>query len=827
MTRKEKFCNAISIMKVVKALVILLLVFQAERLTAQQAKPAPQAKTEIKQHEQEVRDIVKFLEYILNTLGSNESSARDKDVLVTESYTKIFRDGKVQVEDDLVEKRNVITNKDVQAYLKDVDFFFQDVKFEFTIKDVKGSVNSNGKLFYKVSIVRNMRGTSMEGKAVNSTLPRFIEINYDQNAKDLKIVSIYTKEVDERTSLLSWWNSLSYEWQSFFRKRANVAGDSMDITDIQTVMDVESIDLSQNTVVQNIEPLAALVNLQVLNISHTSVSDLSPLRNLTGLVELNASYTPLEDAAALRYSDNMTKLNLSFTKVADLSFAERMTHLEQLQLRSTRISDFQPLSQLTTLKMLDLAGTGIGDVAAIGSLTNLTELNLSGTLIEDLNPVSGLKQLHTLYLDSSRVVQMMPLKGLDNLEKLSVNWTQVSDLTALASLRKLQRVYCDHTLIKKDVAEAFMLSHPRVLVIYDSEDMRGWWNALPEAWKMAFVKGASIGKNPSNEELARIPNIDSLNLSGINAIKDLEPLRHVPRLKSLKIDKTSVNDLSPLRDQRLLTVLDISNTQVDNIDVVSNFTKLGVLKADHSKVNNMGPLSNIGSIKKVYLDGNAVADSIVEDFLHKQPKCLVVFKTDTLKTWWNDLPSSWRDVMNEIVAISDASQREDLHRLIETETIRVKDASVSNLSVMEEFVRLKELDFSGTSISDLSALLKIRTLRILRATNSPIKNLEPLRSMPQLTVLDISNTPAEDLRPIRGLQELKSFNCSGTQVSSLSALEELSNLESLDCSNTSVKKIDPLFHLPLKSLKCYNTKITGKSVDKFREMNPNCKVVHY
>ncbi|PZR05035.1 MAG: hypothetical protein DI539_25225, partial [Flavobacterium psychrophilum] len=73
---------------------------------------------------------------------------------------------------------------------------------------------------------------------------------------------------------------------------------------------------------------------------------------------------------------------------------------------------------------------------------------------------------------------MMPLKGLDNLEKLSVNWTQVSDLTALASLRKLQRVYCDHTLIKKDVAEAFMLSHPRVLVIYDSEDMRGWWNAL-------------------------------------------------------------------------------------------------------------------------------------------------------------------------------------------------------------------------------------------------------------------------------------------------------------------------------------------------------------
>jgi Leucine-rich repeat (LRR) protein len=808
-------------MKAANALIIFLLVFQVATVSAQQAK------TEVKQHEQEVRDIVKFLEYILNTLGSNESSARDKDVLVTESYTKIFRDGKVQVEDDLVEKRNVITNKDVQAYLKDVDFFFQDVKFEFTIKDIKGSVNANGKLFYKVSIVRNMRGTNMEGRAVNSTMPRFIEINYDQNAKDLKIVSIYTKEFDERTALLAWWNSLSYEWQSFFKKRVNVASDSMDITDIQTVMDVESIDLSQNTLVQNIEPLSALINLQVLNLSHTAVTDLSPLRNLTGIVELNASYTPVEDATPLRYSDNMTKLNLSFTKVADLGFVERMTRLERLELRGTRIKDFSPLENLTTLKMLDLAGTAIATVAPIGALTNLTELNISGTMIDDLNPIAGLKQINTLYLDSARVVQLLPLKSLENLEMLSVNWTQVEDLTALASHKKLQRIYCDHTQIRKDVAETFMVTNPGVLVIYDSEDMRGWWNALPAPWKAAFVKSAAIGETPSNEELARVPKIDSLNLSGVVAIQDLEPLRNVPRLRALKIDKTSVSDLTPLRDQRLLTTLDISNTPVSNIDVASNFAKLGVLRADHSKITNISALSNIGAMKKLFLDGTSVSDSVVRDFLNKQPKCLVIFKTDSLVRWWHDLPAAWRDVFNEVANVTEANQKEALHRLIEGDVVRVKDASVSNLSVLTEFIRLKELDLSGTSISDLSSLVNIPTLRTLRATNSPIKNLEPLRSMAHLTSLDISNTPVEDLRPIRGMQELKSFNCSGTQVSSLSALEELANLESMDCSNTSVKKIDPLFTLPLKSLKCYNTKVTGKAVDKFREAKPNCKVVHY
>src|ERR1700754_3196820 len=39
-----------------------------------------------------VRDIVSFLEFVLNTLGSEGTPARDKEVVITESYAKIFRD---------------------------------------------------------------------------------------------------------------------------------------------------------------------------------------------------------------------------------------------------------------------------------------------------------------------------------------------------------------------------------------------------------------------------------------------------------------------------------------------------------------------------------------------------------------------------------------------------------------------------------------------------------------------------------------------------------------------------------------------------------------
>ncbi|HEX6891458.1 MAG TPA: leucine-rich repeat domain-containing protein, partial [Chryseolinea sp.] len=146
--------------KVWIAIVLALTLCTEGTLLAQKPKAAKSTKQvaqptdpELKQHEQKVKDMVAFLEYVLNTIGDKATSARDKDVLITESYTKIFRDPKVQVEDDLVEKRNVITNKDVQAYLKDVDFFFDNIKFELKIKDIQGKVNANDKLFYKVSLI--------------------------------------------------------------------------------------------------------------------------------------------------------------------------------------------------------------------------------------------------------------------------------------------------------------------------------------------------------------------------------------------------------------------------------------------------------------------------------------------------------------------------------------------------------------------------------------------------------------------------------------------------------------------------------------------------
>jgi len=826
MTLKKISFESISTMKVSKLWIVtvFLLTIAAIGTRAQQTK---QAKPDLKEHEQKVRDMVAFLEYVLNTIGNAGTSARDKDVLITESYTKIFRDAKVQIEDDLVEKRNVITNKDVQAYLKDVDFFFDDVKFEFSIKDIQGKVNANDKVFYKVSLIRNIRGITEEGKAVNNTIPRYIEINYDPKSKDLKIVSIYTKEFNETAALLNWWKELSFEWQSIFRRKLNIVADSIQLADIKNIISIDALDLSKNQYIQTLEPLTQLVDLHTLNLSNTTISDLSPLRNLTELVELNLSNAKIEDISPLRYSDKLEKLNINNTDVTDISVLEKMTKLENLEMSYTKVVDFTPLKNLTQLKYLNLRAAKIADLTPLETLTNMVELDASGTMVSNLNPLAGLKNLTTLNLDSTRFTDISALKNLENLKFLYVNRTMISNLRPLQDLKHLERIYCDHTQIKRTLADSFMASNPKVLVIFDSEDLRGWWDTLPVAWKDVLSKAAKIGVNPTNEELAKIPNLDSINFADNIAIQDIEPLRKLHKLQLLYANKTAVTDLSPLKEHREITSLDISDTPVADISILNSFHKLAELRADHTNIQNLDALTGVTSIQKIYVDQTGVDNLIVEEFLQKRPECLVVYKTSKLDNWWNDLPDGWKEVFQTQISINAKSRKEDLHRLVELEALHFKDASVSDLSTLIVFVRLKELDFSGTTISDISPLSYIRSLKSLHATNSPIRELVPLSTLTTLEDLDISNTPVEDLKPIRSLQNLKTLNCSGTQISSLSILEELQTLESVDCSNTGVKSLDALYGLPLKTLKCYNTRISSKAIEKFKNSNPECNVVYY
>jgi len=257
---------------------------------------------------------------------------------------------------------------------------------------------------------------------------------------------------------------------------------------------------------------------------------------------------------------------------------------------------------------------------------------------------------------------------------------------------------------------------------------------------------------------------------------------------------------------------------------VSQFTKLKVLKADRCKIESISPLQNMTGLEKLYVDETGINDINAQEFLQSNPKCLLIYKSVFLNRWWKNLSGNWKDVMRSQVK---DTTRESLHQLVEQETFHFKDSPISDLSGLSEFIRLTELHFSGTSITEIVPPENLRLLKSFHASHGPIRISESLGQLTALEDLDISDTPVEDMKVISNLQKLKSLNCSGTQIKRLDAVEKLENLEFLDCSNTNVNKLSSLDHLHLKTLKCYNTRVSNRTIENFKASHPDCKVMYY
>ena len=812
---------------VIMMLCVLTFHVPAEAQKNKTKKNAKAATTpDVSQHEEKVKDIVSFLQYVLNTLGSHETGARDKEVLITESYAKIFRDAKVQVEDDLDPARNVITNKDVIAYLKDVDFFFQDVNFELTVEKIEGTTLPDGLLFYKVFLTRRLTGVTSDGKPVNNTIPRYVEVNFNPETQDLRIVSIYTNEFNEKEALTRWWSRFSFEWQAIFKRTLTIEKDSLTLQDIKDVTAITELDLSDNTLIQTIEPLGALAGLRVLNLSRTSVADLVPIRNLTELQELDISHTAVADLSPLKYAGKMTRFVATASAVTDIAVLENMSVLKDLVMRGANVMDFKPLASLISMETLDLSATSVSDLSFITGLSRISDLNLSRTNIQDLQPLRTTTSLKTLNIDSTSVTDIAPLGSADSLQVLYANHTSIADLQPLADLDMLERIYCDQTRISREQANGFMAAHPGVLVVYDSKDLISWWGSLDKAWKTTLSRTAGTGANPSKEELVIVTNVDSINFSGNNAIDDLEPLRKLLKVRVLIAEGSGITSLAPLEHHRNITYLDISNTLVTDLSPLTKFPRLKVLKADNSKIESIEPLYDLSTLETIYADQTYVHDIVARELLEKNTKCLIVYKTNHLNRWWRNITGRWVKLFQSQMTDT-TTTRENLHRLVELEILKCTNHPVRDLSALSEFVRLKELRMSGTAVNEIPALEALTRLKTLQVSDSPLRNIEGLSSFADLRELDISNTAIEELDAIGNLQELRILNSAGTQIRKLNPLEALVELQHLDCSNTAVRSLDPIMNLSLTTLKCYNTGLSGKKVEKFAERNPGCNIIFY
>ena len=827
------------------------------------------SKDEVAKYETEIKTMLTYLEETMNFIGDSTSSALEKEIVFTESWSKIFTDDKVQVEDDLDVNRTSPINKDVQAYLKDIDFFFKWATFKFDLQSIANSTRDDGSIFFKVTLSRHLTARTITDEAVDNIRNRFVEINLDRQNNSLKIASIYTTKINQKQALRDWWNSLSQNWKTRLSSdiklydsipmesvgmitsadfmasyptidpatgetvlRDKVFKNDMAELDakLKLVTQRQRVDLSGIREIISLDPLTELSDLTWLDVSETSIEDLSPVRNLNKLKVLRANSTLIDDLSALKYNITLEELEVANTTVEDLGVLTSLRNLQKLNVANTQVSRITNLKSCPNLTSLNLGGTRIANIGVVQDLTQLRSLDISNTAVRDLGPVGSLKDLQSLNISGSAITNLQALSEMENLRELQCSNTAVSDLTPLKSHRRLSKVYCDHSKIGVMEASAFTKDNPFTLVIYDTEALKNWWRELPIYWKAVFSKQIQVDSEPTTEQLHQIINLQELDLSGNTYMQNLMPVSRLTNLKSLNIANTEIGFLQPISGLGNLESLNIEHTYINDLKALQDMTSLRFLNIMNTPITDLTPLLGDNNIAVILADSTAINKQNVINLKESQRQVTVVYQTEKLQTWWDGIDEIWKVILrNHVGCQSEMPDALELQRILDLREIEIlPETPIVALNPLTDFLWLERLTINNQGVHDLKPLENKAYLVELNAQNNPIGSLSPIEGSTMLELLNIENTQISDLGPLSKMNNLVTLNASGTPVKSLKPLSGLQKLENLFVNNTNVRSLSPVENIAaLKQLKVYNTKVKARDIEKLQQKRLDLNIIYY
>lgn len=152
-------------------------------------------------------------------------------------------------------------------------------------------------------------------------------------------------------------------------------------------------------------------------------------------------------------------------------------------------------------------------------------------------------------------------------------------------------------------------------------------------------------------------------------------------------------------------------------------------------------------------------------------------------------------------------------------------ARTTNLSLLEDWTILEELNLGWMKITDLSPLEGLTNLKKLYLFHTNVANLSPLKHLTKLDRLHLSDTPVSDISPLKDLMNLSCLILDTTQIRNLPPMAGMVNLKELHLSDTPVRDLSPLKDLAnLEGLYVFRTSITKEVVQELQEALPNCTI---
>lgn len=347
---------------------------------------------------------------------------------------------------------------------------------------------------------------------------------------------------------------------------------------------LESLTLLDSEALRNLSPLRTLPRLRHLDLAGSeSVTDLTPLTDLPALQTLD-----LTDCHS----------------VSDLTPLRALPRLRRLSLANARgIHSIAPLAALEELEILDLSNLRLRHLGVLGQLPRLHSLKLTQlNTPAQLPPPSAPGGLYEVSLPpgTDNLVLARLCREHPRLRDLTVfsDAALLNDLSPLTTLENLQNLHLLDASGVADFRPLGRISSLRRLLLYQLETK-----------DLDFVR--------------HLPRLQSLQIVECEALSDLSGLTAHPRLRHLDLyDAAAVEDIVPLGTIRTLADLTLQGShRLSDLTPLATLPRLTALNLmDCPRVTDLAPLQKIPHLTWLWIRSYTLAPSQ----LRKLPKCRIM-----------------------------------------------------------------------------------------------------------------------------------------------------------------------------------------------------------
>ena len=162
----------------------------------------------------------------------------------------------------------------------------------------------------------------------------------------------------------------------------------------------------------------------------------------------------------------------------------------------------------------------------------------------------------------------------------------------------------------------------------------------------------------------------------------------------------------------------------------------------------------------------------------------------------------------------DGAGEPDFSKAAEITSLDLSNGYIRDLSGIQYFENLEELNIANNEISDLSPLSGCAKLKKLDASGQYISNLGVLSTLKELTELDLADNELTTLSSLKELAGLQKLDVSGNEIIVFGTVGKLQNLQYLNMADNPIKENDLSALSDLANLTELNVSGCGiKSID--------------